>query len=329
MMMDEYLDNRIAFHGKEPMADDNGITYYFLGIKPDKPKRVAKKLRLSGKEGIVKAIHYKDVDHDELIAMGFLDQNYASYRLPEKPSVVAIHLSHCLALRDFVRNKKGAKWAFIFEEDIALPRGGAKAKRYALQYLKEAESAIPMDEPQLHYIGHCFSGEGGEQIADQLIKGKPEEARPRCRHAYVVNRAGAEELLRKSWPMYDNGDEMWALLDFVYLADDNTYFLQDWQRSMEGASRKPLDTPRPVQKARAHIEKFLANRNGGEPVGDLSWLIIFTPALFFVVAIIALLKRLGSKEEKRRLSCKRVAQGFFAVGILATTIVVANFKFST
>lgn len=254
-MIKEYLRKRSAFHDVEPVKDKDGVKYYFLGLKTEAPDRAAKELDV--KRGVMKSIHYKDVDHEQLMAYGILDRKYATKRLKEKPRVAAIHLSHSMALLDFIESRDGAKWAFIFEEDILLPKGGKKAMKYAKQYLKDAEAAIPMSDPQLHYIGHCYTGKGGERVKGDVMKKTSGEDRPRCRHAYVVNRAGAKKLLASSWPMDNNGDEMWANLDFVYFSDNDGYFTQDWLMSEESAKGEALRS-RPEKPEKA--EKMKAER---------------------------------------------------------------------
>lgn len=229
MIIDQYLENKISFHGSAPEPDENGISYYFLAIDATKPKQTAKEMRLEGKEGIVKALHYKNLDHDQLMDVGLLDRKYGEKRLKEKPSVAGIHLSHSLALKHFLEADDKSKWAFIMEEDVSIPKGGKKAKDYLVKYLKDAASALPKEEPQLHYVGHCFTGQGGKRIKGDVMKKTGPEQRPRCRHAYAVNKAGAKKLLESSWPMTNNGDEMWATLDFVYFSDNDSLFIQDWQ----------------------------------------------------------------------------------------------------
>lgn len=283
-MIKDYLRTRRAFHDDEPVTDKDGVKYYFLGLKTEAPDRAAKQLKV--KRGVMKAIHYKDVDHDKLMDDGILDRKYATKRLEEKPRVAAIHLSHSLALLDFIEKRDGAKWAFIFEEDILLPKGGKKAIQYAKKYLKDAESAIPMSDPQLHYIGHCYTGNGGKRVKGDVMKKTSGEDRPRCRHAYVVNRAGAKKLLDASWPMNNNGDEMWANLDFVYFSDNDGYFTQDWLMSEESAKGKALRT-------RTNKEK---SEGTSGPVECLSW----TNTILAILAVVLLVLLLSFVVRKRR-----------------------------
>ena len=116
-MVSEYLENNTRFF-KEGDPDENGISYYFITLEKglERVKQNAKELNIKNPY-LLNALHYKDINHDELIKKGYLQKKYAKPRLKEKPRVAAIHLSHNIALNHFAKKGKG-KWAMIFEEDF-------------------------------------------------------------------------------------------------------------------------------------------------------------------------------------------------------------------
>ena len=226
--MEDFLRSRTHMLA-QPVPQD-GVSFYMLVM--DKPENRGKAKAFMEKidvpnPGFLSAIHWKTVDHEELMNKGHLDRKYATKRLQEKPRVVGIHLSHTAALLHFIE-KGQSEWAMIFEEDVHLPEGPAKAKEGLREYIKQANNALSTETPQVHYIGHCFSGEAKGESVSPLITKATKDIRPRCRHAYVVNKAGARKLLDKSYPMVNNGDEMWANLDFIYISENGNLFTQEW-----------------------------------------------------------------------------------------------------
>lgn len=220
---------------RDGAPDEHGISYYFLTL--DKRDNKEKSVELAKKFGVTepfifKATHYSDIDHENLIRRGFLDEKYARRRLKEKARVVGIHVSHTAALQHFLDDEKSGKWAMIFEEDAVFPQGESKAKEETIKYVKDAERILGPDKPQVHYIGHCYTGKGGKRVSERIGKAT-RFAIPRCRHAYIVNKAGAQKLLGMSWPMKDNGDEMWGREKYVYFSNDGNLIDQgrnDWDR---------------------------------------------------------------------------------------------------
>lgn len=237
-----FLNDRIQFHegGENGHPDENDISYYVLALDTDKGVTKMKNIKSAFKIDrpfFFKSTHYKNINHDELIKTGNLDPEYAKRRLKQKNRVVAIHVSHCAALKHFVDNGQ-SKWAMFFEEDASFPKGPEYAKSETLAYLEEAEKALDPMEPQLHYIGHCWAPAEGDLISKRIVKGNIDFKNPKCRHAYVVNQAGAEQLLKDSWPMNDNGDEMWALVDYFYFHDEGGIIMQNEQDFPDTAIRR-------------------------------------------------------------------------------------------
>lgn len=241
-----FLNTRVQFHegGENGHPDKNDVSYYVLALDTDKGKSKMNNIKTAFKierPFFFKATHYKTINHEELIKTGNLDQEYAKKRLKEKNRVVAIHVSHCAALKHFLDNGQ-SKWAMFFEEDASFPKGPEYAKRETLAYLKEAEERLDPMAPQLHYIGHCWAPASGDLISERIVKGNVDLQNPKCRHAYIVNQAGAKQLLKDSWPMNDNGDEMWALVDYFYFHDEGGIIMQNEQDFPDNAIRKKTKT---------------------------------------------------------------------------------------
>ena len=237
-----FLNSRVQFHegGDNGFPDKNDISYYVLALDTEKGRTKMNNIKTNFKierPFFFKSTHYKNINHDELIKTGNLDPEYAKRRLKQKNRVVAIHVSHCAALKHFVDNGE-SKWAMFFEEDASFPKGADYAKQETLAYLDEAEKVLDPMAPQLHYIGHCWAPAEGDLISERIVKGNVDFTNPKCRHAYVVNHAGAKQLLRDSWPMKDNGDEMWALVDYFFFHDEGGIIMQNEQDFPEVAVRK-------------------------------------------------------------------------------------------
>ena len=132
------------------------------------------------------------------------------------------------------RNATLAEISRLMSTYETLPRD---VKQEILDYIEEAEKVLPNEKkPQLHYFGHCYTGRKGKRISNKIYKATS-NARPKCRHAYIVNKNGSKELVKKSFPMVDNGDEMWAKLNFTYFNNNDMIIYQDWQKKLKDSRR--------------------------------------------------------------------------------------------
>ena len=310
-MVSEYLENNTRFF-KEGEPDDNGISYYFITLEKglERVKQKAKELNIKNPY-LLNALHYKDINHDELIKKGYLQKKYAKPRLKEKPRVAAIHLSHNIALNHFAKKGKG-KWAMIFEEDFIIrDNNGSDVKQEILDYIEEAEKVLSNEEkPQLHYFGHCYTGSKGKRISNKIYKATS-DARPKCRHSYIVNKIASKELVKKSFPMVNNGDEMWTNLNFIYFNNNDMIIYQDWQKKLKD-SRRNKDLVRNMKDAK----KTILSSNSFE-VKEL----LTTQNVLFILAFIFILPSIYLifiNEKKKNPSQKNIG----IIGIFITVIII-------
>lgn len=148
---------------------------------------------------------------DDLEAAGILQPKHP-FKLEKNAGRVACNLSHLVALRHFASKAASPNdIAVVFEDDVDASRLRANGARDAMDALLGSFSEnIDPTEPTILYMGYCFERAGVETrtVAPLLYK----LLAPRCRHAYAVNRAGAELLLSRAFPQKIPGDEHWAVL---------------------------------------------------------------------------------------------------------------------
>jgi len=111
---------------------------------------------------------------------------------------IACHYSHLNVLQNFLDS--GKERCIIFEDDIK----SDYSKNDLLNILNNLINNIPTDCDIL-YIGYCF------EICNKIQKYDKYFSigyKPKCRHAYLVNRYSAKKIIDKTSIMYNNGDEM-------------------------------------------------------------------------------------------------------------------------
>lgn len=118
------------------------------------------------------------------------------------PGRVACHFSHISVLEKFLKTNN--ERCIIFEDDIITTH-----TRYEIHNtMQNTLDNIP-DDCDILFFGYCW---------DTCEKIKPVNEwintahKPKCRHAYSVNRRAAETIINKTLPMYNNGDEMMTSL---------------------------------------------------------------------------------------------------------------------
>ena len=160
----------------------------------------------------------KNINRDELIEIGFL-----SSRSKLRDAQIACHYSHIAVLKKFLKSKH--ETSLIFEDDIvsSLSPGDLQTE------LKKVMNNAKYLDYDIISLGRCFDicRPGSERVGN-LVK----VIYPRCMHAYIVNRKGAQKIIDLTVPLYDlPGDEVLpraisnGLLN--YYASEENLFLQN------------------------------------------------------------------------------------------------------
>lgn len=114
---------------------------------------------------------------------------------------VYCQMSHVKALRAFLATDN--ETAVIFEDDLIFDSG---VEGLTADFFREVAGKLDWN---VMYLGYAL--EHFPKI-EEVLSGVYRLFRPVCRHAYVVNRSGADEIIKTSFPMRNNGDEMMARL---------------------------------------------------------------------------------------------------------------------
>lgn len=116
------------------------------------------------------------------------------------PGKIACHLSHIKALKQFLSSDN--ETCMIFEDDLMLP--------YDIDVEKSVDNFfanLPKDW-EILFLGRCWDWCHESIIYNEYVCSNP---RPLCRHAYVVNKSGAQKLVDLTNTMYlEAGDHMYA-----------------------------------------------------------------------------------------------------------------------
>ena len=116
---------------------------------------------------------------------------------------IACHLGHSKIWKKFL--KTSYKYALIFEDDLHIvPSEYSDVNLKIINVLKN----IPPDA-QIVYLGYCFEDCSLNTPYNNIFSNA---IKPICRHAYLVNREGAEIILNKTKMMNIPGDLMISLL---------------------------------------------------------------------------------------------------------------------
>jgi GR25 family glycosyltransferase involved in LPS biosynthesis len=120
----------------------------------------------------------------------------------ENTGRIACHYSHLKVINEFL--KSGHDRCIIFEDDLYCKY----SKKYVSDILTKTFNNLPEDCDIL-YLGYCWEN------CKHMTKVNPyifNAHKPRCRHAYSINRRTAKILLDNTSVMYHNGDEMYNRL---------------------------------------------------------------------------------------------------------------------
>jgi GR25 family glycosyltransferase involved in LPS biosynthesis len=152
---------------------------------------------------IMDPIFKGNLDGSSLIKNKIVKKSY-NYKNMGK---VACHMSHLKVMEKLLSTD--AETALIFEDDVKECSGKLFYDKRILSLKKELEK-IKDEKWDVLYLGH-YSSECSEMnfITEQVCKG----GNSLCRHAYAVNRRGAEKILKETLPMYKNGDCMMCDMD--------------------------------------------------------------------------------------------------------------------
>lgn len=118
---------------------------------------------------------------------------------------IACHMSHISVIEDFLKDEK-AKTCFIFEDDIELPSDVLEVKNL----IEKCYESLPEDWDIINF-GKCWDDCNSSVVINKYVS----KSFPLCRHSYLINRSGAEKILKGTLPMrLFPGDHMYRQLAY-------------------------------------------------------------------------------------------------------------------
>jgi GR25 family glycosyltransferase involved in LPS biosynthesis len=197
-----YMLNLLSAHVQVPAS---GITFdniYVIAL-PCRKEYIGMALGTFGirKVTYVEPIMKDTLDKSWIEKEGLVSARARGYNRPENFGRIACHLSHLKTLELFLSDPS-LQTALIFEDDIK-PCNNRKLFENRIHSLKRELGQVC--EWDVIYLGHCHTRCLETKAKSQQLF---ETNTSKCRHAYVVTRAGAVKILEDTLPMWNNGDVM-------------------------------------------------------------------------------------------------------------------------
>lgn len=183
-----------SYKPTENFSVNNYIDEIFVIVMPQRIKHVKKSMKSYGiNPKIINAVKKYNLDQNILLREGVIS-------VPMNLGKVACHLSHVKALKKFLENDK-SKLCMIFEDDIQ-NCFNKKAFEKRFEMMMKKLKSIDFD---IIYLGKCHDlCENHDHLDIQLRA----NSSPLCRHAYIVNKNAAHQIVNNTFPLTEPGDHM-------------------------------------------------------------------------------------------------------------------------
>lgn len=190
-----YVNKNEYFNIREKWVNEHVDKVYAI-VMPNRKKYIEKLMTaLKIDVEIVGAVNKNQTSKKDLITSKKISKN-SKLTLGR----ICCHLSHLKVLNKFLENKKN-KTCLIFEDDLKIP----ERPEYINEEMKIVIKDLPKDWDLLN-IGKCWEEcNKMKYITKNLVR-----SYPYCRHAYIVNRKGAEKIVSNTLPIKNlTGDQMY------------------------------------------------------------------------------------------------------------------------